>query len=80
MKTKEELNTLKEEVETLNKKLAELDEDELKLVVGGSSIPGLEAIGPCIYLGRENSNPEKSCQNGSIQEVIGPWDIKVKLK
>ena len=35
MKTAEELNTLKEEVETLNKKLAELSEDELKLVVGG---------------------------------------------
>ena len=31
-KTKEELNALKEEVETLNKKLAELTEDELKQV------------------------------------------------
>ena len=36
MKTKEELNALKEEVETLNKKLAELSEDELKKVAGGS--------------------------------------------
>ena len=35
MKTPEELNALKEEVEALNKKLAELTEDELKLVVGG---------------------------------------------
>ena len=35
MKTKEELNALKEEVETLNKKLAELTEDELKQVSGG---------------------------------------------
>ena len=35
MKTKEELNVLKKEVETLNKKLAELTEDELKQVVGG---------------------------------------------
>ena len=35
MKTKEELNALKEEVETLNKKLAELSEDELKQVSGG---------------------------------------------
>lgn len=32
MKTKEEL---KEEIETLNKKLAELSEDELKTVSGG---------------------------------------------
>ena len=36
MKTKEELNALKEEVDTLNKKLAELTEDELILVTGGT--------------------------------------------
>ena len=35
MKTKEELNALKEEVDTLNKKLAELTEEELKMVSGG---------------------------------------------
>ena len=35
MKTKEELNALKEEVETLNKKLAELTEEELEQVAGG---------------------------------------------
>ena len=35
MKTTEELNTLKNEVETLNKKLAELTEDELAQVSGG---------------------------------------------
>ena len=35
MKTPEELNVLKEEIETLNKKLAELTEDELKQVTGG---------------------------------------------
>lgn len=35
MKTKEELKTLKEEVEILNRKLAELTEDELKQVTGG---------------------------------------------
>ena len=35
MKTKEELNAIKEKVEALNKKLAELTEDELKLVNGG---------------------------------------------
>ena len=35
MKTKEELNTLKEEVETLNKKLAELSDEELEQIVGG---------------------------------------------
>ena len=35
MKTKDELNTLKEDVETLNKKLAELTEEELEQVSGG---------------------------------------------
>ena len=36
MKTKEELNALKEEVETMNKKLAELTEEELAQVAGGA--------------------------------------------
>ncbi len=35
MKTQEELNALKEEVETLKKKLAELNEEELEQVAGG---------------------------------------------
>ena len=35
MKTPEELNALKEEVEALNKKLAELSEEELNQVAGG---------------------------------------------
>ena len=35
MKTKEELNALKEEVEAVNKKLAELTEEELEQVSGG---------------------------------------------
>ena len=38
-KSKEELNALKEEVETLNKKLTELSEDELKQVTGGYHVP-----------------------------------------
>ena len=35
MKTKEELNALKNEVEALNAKLAELNDEELAQVVGG---------------------------------------------
>ena len=38
MKTKEELNALKEEVETQNKKLAELTDEELAQVTGGKKI------------------------------------------
>ena len=36
MKTAGELKTLKEELEALNKKLAELTEEELKQVAGGN--------------------------------------------
>lgn len=35
MKTKEELNAIKEEVKTLNKKLAALTDEEFREVVGG---------------------------------------------
>ena len=35
MKTNDELNALKEEVETLNKKLAELSDEEMAQVTGG---------------------------------------------
>ena len=35
MKTPEELNALKNEVETMNKKLAELTEEEMAQVTGG---------------------------------------------
>ena len=35
MKTKEELNEIKEEVETLNEKLHELTDEELEQVTGG---------------------------------------------
>lgn len=38
MKTKEELNTLKEEVETINNKLKELTEEELEQVAGGIKV------------------------------------------
>ena len=42
MKTKEELNVIKEEVETLNKKLAELTDEELEQYSGGDFIPEVE--------------------------------------
>ena len=46
MKTKEEIEELKKECETLATKLSELSEEELKQVTGGTDIPGLEKIGP----------------------------------
>ena len=56
MKTKEELNALKEEVEALNKKLAELTQEELAQVFGGvvPAIPaGLPLIEPSVDDRRE---------------------------
>ena len=44
MKTKEELNALKEEVETLNKKLAELTDEELAQVSGSSIADSLKKL------------------------------------
>ena len=45
MKTKEELNALKEEVEALSKKLRELTKEELAQVTGGFS-PDLPSYDP----------------------------------
>ena len=42
MKTKEELNVLKEEIENMNKRLDGLSKDELKEVVGGGLISDTE--------------------------------------
>lgn len=41
MKTKEELKALREEAEAVNKKLAELSEEELAQVSGGVDYPGV---------------------------------------
>ena len=38
MKTKEELNELREEYRSVKAKLSELDENELKEVVGGAGV------------------------------------------
>ena len=47
MKTKEKLNALKEEVETQNKKLHELTDEELAQVSGGEGVPPVS--GPPVY-------------------------------
>ena len=44
MKTKEELNALKEEVKNLNRKLKELSEDELIQVTGGVGFDPFERL------------------------------------
>ena len=47
MKTKEELNKLKIEYESLSRKLAELTDDELEQVTGGGTVVFGENRGPC---------------------------------
>ena len=44
MKTKEELNELKEEVEALNRKLHELTDEELEQVTGGQAKKARAAV------------------------------------
>ena len=44
MKTKEDLNALKEEVENMNRKLHELTDDELEQVTGGLVDPKPEKL------------------------------------
>ena len=53
----EELNARKEEVETLNKKLAELNEDELAEVTGGDWMRPSGGI-PIIHGYREDNTKE----------------------
>ena len=50
MKTKEELNALKEEVETQNRKLHELTEEELEQVSGGVEPLGHEPSGAEVFI------------------------------
>ena len=54
MKTKEELNALKEEVENVNRKLHELTEEELEQVSGG----GLPSGGGLLFAGQHVLVPD----------------------
>ena len=54
MKTPEELNALKEDLEALNRKLATLTEEELKAVAGG----GFSPCSNCPHSRHCDSTPE----------------------
>ena len=49
MKTADELKELKQEVETLNKKLHELTEEELEQVFGGTDIDTAKIDEECMH-------------------------------
>ena len=55
MKTKEELNALKEEVEAVNEKLQELTEEEIAQVSGGLAPLGKPVVAPFRVL-RDSGN------------------------
>ncbi len=57
MKTKEELTQLKTEYEKLNQKLKELTEDELNMVTGGASGPGVYGMTDPDTGGYPNQDP-----------------------
>ena len=73
MKTKEELNALKEEVEALNKKLHELTEEELAQVFGG----GPKIISPILRLLSDFIKRNDNVCKGSVAEI--PLDSDEKL-
>ena len=55
MKTMDELNGIRNEIDVINKKLAELSDDELQFVIGGLEVGGL--------IGRPNSGTIDNCYN-----------------
>ena len=65
MKTVEELKSLRGEIETLNKKLAELTEEELAQVSGGTHNIRKEIDGASDPI---NDNAIPRCGNGPVRE------------
>ena len=74
MKTQEELNVIKEEVEALNKKLVELTEDELKQVVGGKGGSGEPDIDMSIENESIPVNPHETCPRCKIGYMQVAYD------
>ncbi len=65
-KTQNEIKTLRTEVETLNKKLAELSEEELAQVVGGSIVPQNNG---------EKNRPENTIPERDGSKYENPCDV-----
>ena len=68
-KTKEELNTLKEEFETLNKKLVELTEEELAQVTGGKTLPTQVSIPWGQFVQMTSASLECAAKTAKIEEI-----------
>ena len=59
MKTKEELNALREEVDNLNAQLKELTESEMEQVIGGIAIKSPKLISPLLRLNNAEPGSER---------------------
>ena len=89
MKTKEELEALKEEYKTLSQKLAELTEEELKVVIGGAS-GSVDALRTGNIqdpdhpgsgnVGLKNGRPNELKNDETPKVSVNIWDVAVKLK
>ena len=66
MKTKEELNTLKEKAEAMNMKLTELSDEELNLVSGGTTEEDYEALYQLWSAGYPKNEEGIPIMNGAI--------------
>ena len=57
MKTKEELNAIKEEIKQLNEKLSTLTSEELEQVIGGGSLQPIPMLSKQANNSRDESKP-----------------------
>lgn len=71
MKSKEELNAIKEEVETLNKKLVELNDEELAQVFGGEDEGQNEKLWDwkCYNCGAGGTLPKSEAQAAAFSHI-----------
>ena len=72
MKTKEELNALKQEVETVNRKPHEMSEEELKNVSGGVVDGYSSILGPIICPGCDNYTATYFYRNKKCVKITCP--------
>ena len=71
-KTKEELNQLKTEYETLTTKLKELTDDELKEVTGGESYPTPTPVGPSVNSSEIVARAKSCLGQPYVWGAVGP--------
>ena len=69
MKTKEELNKLRNEVEILGNKLAELTDDELRDVAGGIALPEHSLGGHGIGYGSNSEGSDITISGDTVSAV-----------